>query len=58
MVYVRPTPGMVVRAGQHVSGEGRVYHPYLAQWGGVWDVSRMSDVIPAGTQSMSSEHES
>jgi hypothetical protein len=29
---------MVVRPGQHVSGDGRVYHPYLAQWGQYWDV--------------------
>ena len=39
MVYVTPTPTMMVRAGQHVSGEGRVYHPYLAGWGDFWDVS-------------------
>ena len=30
--YVIPTPGMVIRPGQYVSGEGRVYHPYLAEW--------------------------
>lgn len=30
--YVIPTQGMVIRPGQHVSGEGRVYHPYLADW--------------------------
>ncbi|KAI9705102.1 MAG: hypothetical protein M1836_006885 [Candelina mexicana] len=51
MVYVMPTHGMVVRAGQHVSGEGRVYHPYLAQWGGVWDeppvVATQSPIQPA-----------
>lgn len=23
---------MSVRPGQHVSGEGRIYHPYLATW--------------------------
>lgn len=23
---------MAVRPGQYVSGEGRVYHPYLAGW--------------------------
>ena len=33
LVYVVPTDGMVIRPGQHVSGEGRVYHPYLARWG-------------------------
>lgn len=39
MVYVTPTQGMTVRPGQHVSGEGRVYHPYLAGWREFWDVS-------------------
>jgi ESCRT-I complex subunit TSG101 len=33
---------MLVRPGQHVSGDGRIYHPYLAQWGKYWDVSRGS----------------
>ena len=34
LVYVSPTKGMNmrVRPGQHVSGEGRVYHWYLARW--------------------------
>jgi ESCRT-I complex subunit TSG101 len=39
MVYVKPSHDMLVRPGQHVSGDGRVYHPYLAQWGKYWDVS-------------------
>ena len=39
MVFVTPTPDMIVRPGQHVSGEGRVYHHYLAHWGEAWDVS-------------------
>ena len=30
---------MLVRPGQHVSGDGRVYHPYLANFGKFWDVS-------------------
>ncbi|MCJ1462644.1 hypothetical protein MMC07_001247 [Pseudocyphellaria aurata] len=30
--FVTPTKNMAVRPGQHVSGEGRVYHPYLAGW--------------------------
>ena len=30
--FVTPTEGMAVRAGQYVSGEGRIYHPYLANW--------------------------
>lgn len=39
MVYVTPTQDMVVRAGQHVTLEGRVYHHYLAHWMEAWDVS-------------------
>lgn len=23
---------MVIRVGQYVSGEGRIYHPFLANW--------------------------
>jgi hypothetical protein len=38
-VYVTPTEQMAVRPGQHVSGDGRVYHHYLAHWGDAWDVS-------------------
>ena len=37
MSFVTPTKDMVVRPGQYVSGEGRIYHPYLAGWRG--DVS-------------------
>lgn len=32
MAYVTPTANMLVRVGQYVSGEGRIYHPYLAGW--------------------------
>lgn len=39
MVYVTPTHDMVVRVGQHVTLEGRVYHHYLAHWLEAWDVS-------------------
>lgn len=38
LVYITPSQDMVVRPGQHVSGDGRVYHPYLAQWAQYWDV--------------------
>jgi ESCRT-I complex subunit TSG101 len=37
--YVKPASDMAIRPGQHVSGEGRIYHPYLNQWGRYWDVS-------------------
>jgi len=36
---VTPAKDMLVRPGQHVSGDGRIYHPYLAQWEKYWDVS-------------------
>lgn len=39
LVYVAPTEGMMVRAGQHVDQQGKVYHPYLVGWAEFWDVS-------------------
>lgn len=30
---------MLVRPGQHVDPQGRVYHPYLVRWAEFWDVS-------------------
>ncbi|PGH23064.1 hypothetical protein AJ80_02837 [Polytolypa hystricis UAMH7299] len=44
-VYVTPTQGMLVRPGQHVSGEGRVYHHYLAHWADAWDRSTLVDLM-------------
>ena len=42
--FVTPTKEMVIRPGQHVSGEGRIYHPYLSGWRD--DVSQPFDVFP------------
>jgi len=39
IVFVSPTQDMVVRPGQHVSVDGRVYHPYIASWQAQWEVS-------------------
>ena len=39
MIYVTPSDGLVIRAGQHVDPQGRVYHPYLARWADHSDVS-------------------
>ena len=39
MVYVAPSRDMVVRVGQHVTLEGRVYHHYLAHWHEFFEVS-------------------
>jgi ESCRT-I complex subunit TSG101 len=30
---------MVIRPGQHVDPQGKVYHPYLVGWAEFWDVS-------------------
>ncbi|KAI8942952.1 hypothetical protein NX059_000991 [Plenodomus lindquistii] len=45
IVYITPSPDMVVRPGQHVGGDGRVYHPYLAQWAQYWDKSTLFDLV-------------
>ncbi|KAF1847758.1 UEV-domain-containing protein [Cucurbitaria berberidis CBS 394.84] len=45
IVYVTPSQDMIVRPGQHVSGDGRIYHPYLAQWGKYWDKSTLFDFL-------------
>jgi ESCRT-I complex subunit TSG101 len=39
LVYVTPVEGMVVRPGQHVDPQGKIYHPYLVGWAEFWDVS-------------------
>ena len=44
--FVTPTKDMAVRPGQYVSGEGRIYHPYLAGWRD--DVSFLSGNVFAG----------
>lgn len=41
ILYVTPTDDIVIRPGQHVSGQdGKIYHPYLAKWREAWDVRR------------------
>ncbi|KAF1833396.1 UEV-domain-containing protein [Decorospora gaudefroyi] len=45
MVYVTPSQDMVLRPGQHVNTDGRVFHPYLAQWGKYWDKSSLFDFL-------------
>jgi hypothetical protein len=29
---------MMVRPGQHVDPQGKIYHPYLVGWAEYWDV--------------------
>ncbi|KAL2825015.1 UEV domain-containing protein [Aspergillus cavernicola] len=45
IAYVMPTQDMAVRAGQHVTLEGRVYHHYLAQWTRAWERSSLGDFL-------------
>lgn len=35
---------MMVRPGQHVDPQGKVYHPYLVGWAEFWDVSDSHDL--------------
>lgn len=45
MVYVTPGRDMLVRPGQHVGVEGRVYHPYLRDWSGAWDRVNIAEFL-------------
>ncbi|PQE25678.1 UEV domain-containing protein [Rutstroemia sp. NJR-2017a BBW] len=45
LVYVTPVEGMMVRAGQHVDPQGKVYHPYLVGWAEYWDKSNILDFL-------------
>ena len=45
IVYVIPGRDMLVRPGQHVGVEGRVYHPYLRDWSGMWDRANIADFL-------------
>ncbi|KZF23615.1 UEV-domain-containing protein [Xylona heveae TC161] len=45
IAYVTAAPGMIIRPGQYISAEGRIYHPYLAQWEGMWDRSTLLDFL-------------
>lgn len=39
IAYVTPTNDMLIRPGQYVGGDGKIYHPYLAHWRDAWEVS-------------------
>ncbi|ETI20090.1 hypothetical protein G647_08124 [Cladophialophora carrionii CBS 160.54] len=45
MCYVTPTDDMIIRPGQHVGGDGRIYHPYLAHWREHWERSNVLDLL-------------
>jgi ESCRT-I complex subunit TSG101 len=36
--YVVPADDMIIRPGQYVGGDGKIYHPYLAHWREAWEV--------------------
>jgi len=44
LVYDTPVEGMMVRPGQHVDPQGKIYHPYLVRWAEFWDVSSYHEV--------------
>ncbi|KAI1432683.1 UEV domain-containing protein [Xylaria sp. CBS 124048] len=45
LAYVTPTETMMVRPGQHVDPQGRIYHPYLVGWAEFWDKSSILDFM-------------
>ncbi|TKA35587.1 hypothetical protein B0A54_13174 [Friedmanniomyces endolithicus] len=45
IVYITPGRDMLVRPGQHVAVDGRVYHPYLRDWQQAWDRASMAQLL-------------
>ncbi|POS85085.1 hypothetical protein EPUL_003109, partial [Erysiphe pulchra] len=45
LVYVIATEGMVVRPGQHVDLQGKIYHPYLVGWADNSDKFNLIDFV-------------
>ncbi|KAI1850361.1 hypothetical protein JX266_004219 [Neoarthrinium moseri] len=45
LAYVNPTESMMIRPGQHIDPQGRIYHPYLVGWAEYWDKSSMLDFL-------------
>ncbi|EGP91767.1 uncharacterized protein MYCGRDRAFT_98897 [Zymoseptoria tritici IPO323] len=45
IVYVEPGKEMLIRPGQHVGVDGRVYHPYLRDWRGMWDRAGLQEFL-------------
>ncbi|KAG0652554.1 ESCRT-I complex subunit [Hyphodiscus hymeniophilus] len=45
LAYVTPVEGMMVRPGQHVDPQGKIYHPYLVGWAEFWDKSNILDFL-------------
>lgn len=55
MVYVTPGKDMVVRPGQHVAVDGRVYHPYLRDWSRTHDRASINELLDYLSQVFSKE---
>ena len=45
IVFVAPGKEMLVRPGQHVGVDGRVYHPYLRDWTGMRDRASLAEFL-------------
>ncbi|CAK4032273.1 related to tumor susceptibility gene 101 [Lecanosticta acicola] len=45
MAYVIPEKDMLIRPGQHVGVDGRIYHPYLRDWAGMWDRASIAEFL-------------
>ncbi|KAI6249729.1 hypothetical protein HI914_01141 [Erysiphe necator] len=45
LVYVVATEGMVIRPGQHVDLQGKIYHPYLVGWADNSDIFNLIDFV-------------
>ncbi len=46
---------MVIRPGQHVSVDGRIYHPYLADWSRIWDRASLAEFLEYLQQAFAKE---
>ncbi|KXL47512.1 MAG: hypothetical protein FE78DRAFT_105908 [Acidomyces sp. 'richmondensis'] len=45
IIYVTPGLDMLIRPGQHVGVDGRVYHPYLRDWTRMWDRASIAEFL-------------
>ncbi|KAK3672442.1 Suppressor protein stp22 of temperature-sensitive alpha-factor receptor and arginine permease [Recurvomyces mirabilis] len=45
VLFVTPGGDMLVRPGQHVGVDGRIYHPYLRDWQGMWDRASLAEFL-------------
>lgn len=55
MVFVLPSKDLQIRVGQHVSVDGKVYHPYLSDWSSMWDRASVADFLEYLQQAFAKE---